>query len=81
MEKSYFGSKIISSEMLTTAATTITYILVATGVIGTDSAGDIGDLVLKVITGIVALGTIISLHLSRTELKKTNIVVEGKQQG
>jgi hypothetical protein len=67
--------------MLTTLATTITYILVATGVVGSDKAGDVGELMLQAITGIVALGTIISLHLSRTEIKKKQMDIAGPQVG
>jgi hypothetical protein len=67
-----------TSEFATTVAATITYVLVATGVISSDVAGDMGELVLQAVSGIVALGAIVSYALSRTELKKKQLEIDEK---
>jgi hypothetical protein len=60
-----------TSEFWVTLGGTIVSLLVMAGFLEPSKSGEIAALVTQAIGGIVALGSIISYVLSRTELKKT----------
>ena len=68
-----------TSENLYPLASTIAYLLVLIGVIPTDYASEMSELIVQAIAGIVALGTIAMYMVSRTELKKKEIEVKKQE--
>jgi hypothetical protein len=68
-----------TSENLYPLASTIAYLLVLAGIIPTDYASEMSELIVQAIAGIVALGTIAMYMVSRTELKKKEIEVKKQE--
>ena len=59
-----------SSEFYVTLVSMVVSLLVMSGVLEPSEANQLSELVVQAIGGVVALGSVISYILSRTELKK-----------
>lgn len=70
MQKAYFGSNIISSSLLTTLIPLIGSTLVMVGVVGEADRQSFEELIKAGIAGIVAIVSLVSYLLARTEQKK-----------
>ena len=59
-----------TSEFIATMVGSIVSLMVMAGVIEPTSASEIQELTIQIVSGIVALGVLVSYILSRTEVKK-----------
>lgn len=76
MEANKVKSGYITSEFPVAFIPTVVSILVLAGVIGETEADQVAELVKQAIFGIIAIASLVSYIMSRTELKKTKLLLD-----
>ena len=73
------SSGLKSTEFYLTISSLIVGLLTMTGLLSPEKSGEVTELIVQAIGGIVALGTLISYILSRTQLKETQMKLEAQK--